>query len=217
MKKIGVFGTGDVGRTIATKLVALGYEVKMGSRTATNEIALKWANENGGKASAGTFADAAAFGEIIFNCTKGEITLSVFELAGLKFFKGKIIADLSNPLDFSKGFPPTLTEQYINTTSLGEEIQKLLPDAYVVKTLNMVTCAVMVNLKLSPGDATMLICGNHAKAKQEVTEILHQFGWKDVLDLGEIVGARGMEMYLALWVRLFLATNNVNVTFRINR
>lgn len=217
MKKIGVFGTGEVGRTIATKLVELGYEVKMGSRTANNENAEQWVKQNGEKASTGTFADAATFGEIIFNCTKGEATMSVFQQAGLEFFDGKIVIDQSNSLDLSNGFPPTLLPQYINTTSLGEEIQKLLPKAHIVKTLNTVNCELMTSPEKSSGEATMLLCGNNAEAKREVTEILHQFDWKDVLDLGEIVASRGMEMFITTWVKLFMATNNINVTFKINR
>ncbi|MBV6421330.1 MAG: hypothetical protein DAHOPDDO_02605 [Ignavibacteriaceae bacterium] len=217
MKKIGVLGTGEVGRTIATKLVELGYEVKMGSRTANNENAEQWTKQNGEKATAGTFAEAVQFGEIIFNCTKGEATMSVFQQAGLEFFDGKIVIDQSNSLDLSNGFPPTLLPQYINTTSLGEEIQKMLPKAYVVKTLNTVNCELMTNPEKSSGEATMLLCGNNAEAKQEVTEILHQFGWKDILDLGEIVASRGMEMFITTWVRLFTATNNINVSFKINR
>lgn len=217
MKKIGVFGTGEVGRTIATKLIELGYEVKMGSRTANNEKAVEWAKQNGEKASTGTFADAATFGEIIFNCTKGEATLAVFEQAGLEKFAGKIVVDQSNSLDMSNGFPPTLLPEYINTTSLGEEVQKLIPEAHVVKTLNVVNCALMTNPALTPGDATMLVCGNEQQAKQEVTKILNQFGWNDVLDLGDIVASRGMEMFITTWVRLFMATNNINVTFKINR
>lgn len=217
MKKIGVFGTGDVGRTIATKLVSLGYEVKLGSRTANNENAQKWAKENGANASAGTFEEAAKFGDMVFNCTKGDATLSVIKLAGVDNLSGKIVVEVSNPLDLSKGFPPTLLPEYINTTSIGEEVQKLLPNAHVVKTLNTVNCALMTNPGLSSGDATMFVCGNDAQAKQEVTKILNQFGWEDVLDLGEIISARGMEMFIAPWLRMFLATNNINVSIKVNR
>ena len=217
MKKIGVLGTGDVGNTIATKLAALGYEVKMGSRTATNEKALEWAKQNGENASAGTFADVADFGDIIFNCTRGEFTLSILETAGLDKFSGKLVVDVTNPLDLSKGFPPTLLPQYLNTTSLGNEIQKLLPQARVVKTLCTVNCELMVDPAKSSGDATMFICGNDSAAKAEVSEILNQFGWKDILDLGEITASRGMEMFNATWINLFIATKNINLSFKVNR
>src|SRR5438445_13688452 len=124
--KIGVFGTGIVGNAIGSKLVALGHEVKMGSRTATNEKAAAFVKTNGANASLGTFADAAKFGEIIFNCTMGAIALDVIKMAG-ESMNGKIVADISNPLDFSKGMPPILIPSLSNTTSLGEEIQKTYP------------------------------------------------------------------------------------------
>ncbi len=217
MKKIGVFGTGEVGKTIATKLIELGYEVKMGSRTATNETALEWAKQNGENATVGTYADAANFGDIIFNCTKGEIALSVFELAGIEKFSGKIIVDISMPLDLSKGFPFTLLPQYINTTSIAEEIQKLLPEAKVTKSLNIVNSDLMAHPERGAEDTTMLLCGNDAQAKEEIKTILTQFGWKDILDLGEIVAARGMEMFAPMWLYVFQSTQNMNFTFKINR
>lgn len=217
MKKIGILGTGAVGSTIGSKLIELGYAVKMGSRSATNEKAVKWASENGGNASVGTFSDAAAFGEIIFNCTKGEITLDVFKLAGVENFKGKVVVDISNPLDFSKGMPPSLMPQMTNTNSLGEEIQKLIPEAHVVKTLNTVNCEVMVNAKKSGGDPTMFMSGNDASAKAEVAKLLKQFNWTDIIDLGDITTARGTEMLLPLWLRIYMATGNGYFGFKVVR
>ena len=193
MKKIGVFGTGIVGKTIGAKLIKLGYEVMMGSRTATNEKALAWVDANGKNASTGAFADAAAFGEIIFNCTKGDVAIDIFKQAGIEKFANKLIIDVSNPLDFSKGMPPSLISQYANINSLGEEIQKLLPDADVVKTLNIVNCEVMVEPTKSGGDPTMFISGNNTDAKEKVKMILNQFGWKDIIDLGDITTARGLK------------------------
>ena len=217
MQQIGVFGTGVVGNTIATKLIQLGYKVMMGSRMAGNEKALSWIDANGKRASAGTFADAAQYGEIIFNCTKGEISLDVFKQAGIEKFAGKVVVDISNPLDFSKGMPPSLISQYTNNNSLAEEIQKLLPDAYVVKTLNMVNCEVMVNPKKSGGEGTMFISGNDNDAKEKVKIFLDQFGWKDIIDLGDITTARGMEMLLPLWLRIFMATGSGYFAFKIVR
>ena len=217
MKKIAVFGTGVVGKTIGTKLIKSGYEVMMGSRTVTNEKAIAWVDANGKHASAGSFADAAAFGEIIFNCTKGEAALEIFKQAGIENFKNKIIVDVSNPLDFSKGMPPSLVPEFTNTNSLGETIQKLLPDADVVKTLNMVNYEVMVDPAKSGGDATMFISGNDADAKEKVKAILNQFGWKDIIDLGDITTARGTEMLLPIWLRIYMATGNGYFAFKIVR
>jgi predicted dinucleotide-binding enzyme len=189
----------------------------MGSRTANNDKAAEWANSQGNKASAGTFEDAAKFGDIIFNCTKGEVTLEVFKQAGPSNFKGKTVIDISNPLDFSQGFPPFLTPQYANTNSLGEEIQKLIPDANVVKSLNIVNCEVMVNAQKSGGDPTMFMSGNNEGAKTEVSSILNQFGWNDIIDLGDITNARATEMMLPIWVRTYAATKNGYIAFKIVR
>jgi len=217
MEKITVFGTGVVGNTIGKKLIQLGYTVMMGSRTATNEKAVAWVDANGENASAGTFADAAAFGEIIFNCTKGEVALEIFKRAGIEKFTNKLIVDISNPLDFTKGMPPSLIPQYTNTNSLGEEIQKLLPDADVVKTLNIVNCEVMIEPTKSGGDPTMFISGDNADAKEKVKAILNQFGWKDIIDLGDITTARGTEMLLPIWLRTYMAIGNGYFAFKIIR
>jgi predicted dinucleotide-binding enzyme len=217
MEKIGVFGTGVVGNTIGTKLIQLGYKVMMGSRTAANEKAITWVGANGKNASTGTFKDTAEFGDIVFNCTKGESALEVFKQAGIDEFKGKVIVDISNPLDFSKGMPPSLIPQYTNTNSMAEEIQKLLPEAKVVKTLNIVNCEVMVNPKKSGGDPTMFISGNNTEAKEEVKSLLNQFGWTDIIDLGDITTARGTEMLLPIWLRTYMATGNGYFAFKIIR
>lgn len=217
MKKIAVLGTGMVGNVIGSKLIQLGYSVMMGSRTANNEKALAWAAANGANASAGTFADAAKFGELVFNCTKGEAALDILKSAGVENFNGKTIIDISNPLDFSKGMPPSLIPAWTNTNSLGEEIQKLLPQANVVKTLNIVNCEVMVDAKRSGGDPTMFMSGNNAAAKDEVKSILQQFGWSDIIDLGDISTARGTEMMLPVWVRTWMATGNGHFAFKIVR
>jgi predicted dinucleotide-binding enzyme len=210
--KIGVLGTGMVGNTVAGKLVSLGHEVKMGSRTANNEKAAAWVASAGKGASQGTYADAASFGEIVFNCTNGAATLEVLQQAGPASFAGKIVVDVANPLDFSKGFPPSLT--ICNTDSLGEQVQKALPDAKVVKALNTVNTQVMVEPSRVPGDHDIFMCGNDAEAKATVAKILREWlGWKHVIDLGDITMARGTEMYLPLWVRLFgtLKTPDFNI------
>lgn len=207
--KIAVLGTGNVGNTIASKLVEVGHTVMMGSRSAENEKANAFVAKHHGKASAGTFADAAEFGDIIFNCTAGVASLEALNLAGEKNLNGKIIVDLANPLDFSKGMPPTLA--ICNNNSLGEEIQRSFPQAKVVKTLNTMWCGLMVNpAMVNGGDHNNFICGNDGSAKEEVKNILKSFGWieKNILDLGDITKARGTEMYLPIWLSIYGATNN---------
>lgn len=200
--KIGVFGTGTVGNTIATKLAKLGHEVKMGSRTAGNAKAAEWVKASGAKASQGTFAEAAAFGELLFNCTSGVGALAALELAGQKNIGGKILVDVSNPLDFSKGMPPSLT--VCNTDSLAEQIQRAFPEAKVVKALNTMNANLMVDPSLLKGDHDVFVCGNDAGAKAQVTELLKGgFGWKHVVDVGDLTAARGQEMFVIFWVRLY--------------
>ena len=217
MKKIGILGTGMVGNSIGTKLIELGYEVRMGSRTANNEKGMEWASRNGTLASTGTFSDAASFGEMIVICTKGDATISVARSIKPDFVKGKTVIDISNPLDFSKGMPPFLTPEWSNTNSLGEEVQKALPQANVVKTLNIVNCQVMVNPDKVNGTHTMFVAGNNTEAKKQVTGILEQFGWTDIIDLGDISSARGMEMILPIWVRIMVSINNPHFGFKIVR
>lgn len=207
--KIAVFGTGMVGDTIGSKLAELGHLVMMGSRTKDNEKAKAFVAKHSKNASTGTFADAASFAEIIFNCTKGIASIDALKMAGEKNLNGKIIVDISNPLESSKGMPPSLAIS--NTHSLGEEIQKTFPQAKVVKTLNTMWCGLMVNpAMINGGDHNVFVSGNDASAKQEVKKILRTFGWadKNILDLGDISTARGTEMYLPLWLRVYGATNN---------
>jgi predicted dinucleotide-binding enzyme len=211
--KIGILGTGMVGETLGTKFVQIGHQVKMGSRTANNQNAAKWVKTAGANASQGTFADAAAFGEMIFVCLKGEITLDVVRsVAGS--LAGKTVVDVSNPLDFSKGMPPSLS--ICNTNSLGEEVQKAVPAAKVVKTLNIVNCGVMID-PAKGGHPTMLLCGNDAAAKGKITALLQSLGWKDVIDLGDITKSRGTEMLLPLWLNLMGFFGHPNFGFKIVR
>jgi predicted dinucleotide-binding enzyme len=209
--RIGILGTGIVGKTLATKLAKLGNDVRMGSRTAGGEKATAWVKESGANSSEGTFADAAAHGDIVFNCTSGIASLDALNAAGPQNLGGKTIVDVANPLDFSKGMPPTLS--VCNTDSLGEQIQRAFPTANVVKSLNTVTANVMVDPSIVSGAHTMFVSGNDTKAKAEVISILKTgFGWKEVLDLGDISCARGQEMYMALWLRVYgkLQTPNFN-------
>jgi 8-hydroxy-5-deazaflavin:NADPH oxidoreductase len=211
--RIGVLGTGIVGRTIGTKLVALGHEAIMGARSPDNETARAWAKENG--ARSGTFAEAAAFGSMVFNCTNGMASLAALDMAGAGNLEGKVLVDLSNPLDFSQGFPPTLSVS--NTDSLGEAIQRAHPGARVVKTLNTMNCGVMVDPGRVPGRHSVFVSGNDAAAKQEVSDLLRAFGWRDIIDLGDIGTARGPEMILPLWLRLMRTLGHADFNFAVMR
>jgi 8-hydroxy-5-deazaflavin:NADPH oxidoreductase len=212
--KISVLGTGMVGKTISSKLVDLGHQVMMGSRTKDNSKANEWVSQKGKNASQGTFAESAAFGEIIFNCTGGLVTLDVLKMAGEENLNGKVLIDLANPLDFSNGMPPSLA--VCNTDSLGEQIQKAFPEAKVVKTLNTMNCQIMVNPSLVNGDHDVFISGNDQQAKDEVSVILKDwFGWKKVIDLGDITTARGTEMMLPIWLRLYGTLKTPNFNFKV--
>ncbi|RYZ06458.1 MAG: NADP oxidoreductase [Myxococcales bacterium] len=214
--KITVLGTGSVGTAIGTKLVQLGHEVRMGSRSAQNDKGLAWVSRAGAGASLGTFAEAAAFGELAFNCTSGAGTVPALEAAA-EGLAGKVVVEISNSLDFSNGFPPTLFTG--NVDSLGEQAQRALPTSKVVKALNTVTAAVMVDPgRVAGGDHDALLCGNDASAKAQVTEILKDwFGWQRVIDLGDISQARGLESYVALWVRLFGALKTADFNIKVMR
>ena len=200
--KIGVLGTGMVGKAIASKLVDLGHDVRMGSRTADNEEATGWAAQAGGRATNGTFADAAAYGEVLFNCTGGSVSLAALEAAGDDNIGGKVLIDVSNPLDFSHGMPPSLT--VANTDSVGEQIQRRFPEAKVVKSLNTMNFAVMVDPASVPGYHNVFVSGDDENAKRAAKDILNQFGWADdtIIDLGDIKSARGAEALVLFWVFL---------------
>lgn len=214
---IGILGTGNVGDTIGSRLIELGHSVMMGSRTADNVKAAAFVANHEGKAKAGTFAEAATFGEIIFNCTRGEHAVSIIEgIAAI--CANKILIDLTNPLDFTKGSPPCLIPSLSNTYSLGEAIQKAAPQAYVVKTFNTMWCGIMVNpMLIGGGDHINYVCGNDHSAKQKVKELLLTFGWKkeNLMDLGDISNARATEAILPIWIRVWAATKNNAFNYRI--
>ena len=209
---IEVLGTGVVGETIATALTEKGHNVRMGSRSTNNEKAAAWVKKSNDHATQGDFNDAAAFGDIVFLCLNGAHALEAVRSIDADSINGKIVVDVTNPLDFSKGMPPRLLEGLSNSTSLGEEIQKHLPGAKVVKTFNTMNCYVMVNPKLvNDGDHTLFVCGNDADAKNKVKHFLvDAFGWKpdNLLDLGGIEMSRGTEAYVPFWVMMMQATGS---------
>lgn len=211
---IGILGTEMVAKALAGKLSALGHSVKLGTRDVKATLARNENDKAGGpplrtwlesnpKVSLGTFAEAAAHGELVVNALSGQFALAGLTLAGESALAGKILIDITNPLDFSKGMPPSLSVS--NTDSLGEQIQRALPKTKVVKTLNTVNAFLMIDPgQLKGGDHSMFVAGDDAAAKAEVTRILKEwFGWKDVIDLGGIAMSRGTEMWLPLWVRLW--------------
>lgn len=200
--RYGVLGTGMVGETIGSRLIALGHEVRMGSRRAGTPRAVAWAEGAGGAASQGTFTDAAAFGEVLVNCTTGLHSLEALRAAGHEHVDGKLLIDISNALDFSGGTPPrvALPEQ----GSVGEQLQAAFPDARVVKTLNTVNAALMVDPAQLPGAHAVFLGGDDPAGKQQVRDLLVGFGWRAecIVDLGGIVTARAVEQYLPLWLSL---------------
>ena len=214
--RIGVLGTGTVGQTIGSKLVHLGHEVMMGARDVDNPRAVIWAKEEGGQhALFGNFANAAAFGEINFNCTLGTASLDALRMAGADNLKGKILIDTSNPLDYSTNLW-SLT--VCNTDSLGEQIQREFPEALVVKTLNTVNSEVMVNPARLAEITDVFVSGNDVDAKATVINILRSwFGWKSIIDLGDITTCRAVEMYVILWRSLRLVTSSRQFNIKLVR
>jgi len=213
--KVGVLGTGGVGQALAGKLVSLGHEVMMGSRKAGNEKAVAWAASAGQGGSQGSFADAAGFGELLLNATSGVGSIDALTAAGESNLAGKVLIDVSNPLDMSSGFPPGLS--ICNTESLGERIQNTFPSARVVKTLNTLNSDVMVRPGIVPGDHNLFLSGNDPAAKAEVATLLESFGWPrgSLIDLGDISTARGTEMYVAFWLRVMIARGNPHFNIHV--
>ncbi|HET9013276.1 MAG TPA: NAD(P)-binding domain-containing protein, partial [Gemmatimonadaceae bacterium] len=210
--RISVLGTGVVGRALAGRSAELGHQVAVGTRDPQATLARTDSDSMGNPPFSVwleehpdvellPFADAAARGELIVNATSGGSSLEVLGLAGAGNLAGKVLVDIANPLDFSEGFPPTLS--VMDTDSLAEQIQRAFPDAKVVKTLNTLNAALMVDpAKLADADHTIFVSGDDAGAKATVTELLRSFGWQDVIDLGDLSSARGAEMLLPIWLRL---------------
>jgi predicted dinucleotide-binding enzyme len=213
--RIGILGTGMVGQTIGTRLTQLGHDVRMGSREAGNEKSRKWVLQAGPRASSGTFSEAAGFGEVVFNCTSGDGSIPALKAAGEKNLEGKVLIDVSNPLNTSKLPLPELS--ICNDDSLGERIQREFPRVRVVKSLNTMNCQLMVDPKKVPGEHDVFVSGNDEDAKATVKELLREFGWDSPIDLGDISSARGAEMLLPVWLRLMVAFKSPMFNFHIAR
>jgi predicted dinucleotide-binding enzyme len=210
--KVGILGTGDVGKALGRGFIALGHDVKMGARDAGNPKAAAWAKEAGPKASAGTFAEAARFGDIVVLATLGTATEEVLRAAGADAFRGKPVLDATNPLDFSKGMPPKIIGGLGD--SGGERHQKLLPGAHVVKVFNTVGNAFMFKPDFPGGPPDMFLCGDNDAAKQKVAAICKDFGW-NVIDVGGIDAAHYLEAMCAVWVLSAMKTNAWNQAFKM--
>jgi predicted dinucleotide-binding enzyme len=225
--KIAVLGTGGVGQALAGRLAGLGHEVTIGTRDVAATLArtepdamgnppyAEWAAGHAAVQLA-NFAEAAAESELIVNATNGAASLAVLEAAERVNLAGKVLLDIANPLDFSQGFPPSLFVS--NTDSLGERIQAAFPELKVVKSLNTMNAFLMADPRqLAGGDHSVFVSGNDAEAKKTVSGLLESFGHTDVIDLGDISTARGTEMLLPIWTRLYSALNNPTFNFKIVR
>jgi predicted dinucleotide-binding enzyme len=200
--RIAVLGTGAVGATLGSAFVASGHEVRMGSRTAGNERAVAWVEATGAGASEGTFADAASWGEVVVNATGGLVSVDALTAAGAENLAGKVLLDVANPLDFSEGFPPKVAQP--DGRSLGELLQATFPGAHVVKTLNTMNADVMVHPRSLSSTHSVFVAGDNDDAKSVAADLLRGFGWEDgeIVDAGGIGAARGLELYLPLWLTL---------------
>ena len=214
--RIAVLGTGTVGPALAGKFIELGHQVTMGSRDANNPKAVEWADAAGTNARADSFSGAAAGADVVVNATAGTASLQALEAAGADNLAGKVLLDVANPLDFSDGFPPSLA--VLNTDSLAESIQRVFPQARVVKALNTMSAEVMVSPGLvGGGDHDVFLAGDDDGAKAVVVGLLQEMGWQagHIRDLGPLEAARGLEMYLPLWLRLMMSSGRSRFNIRI--
>ena len=222
--KIGIIGSGVVAQTLGSKLIGQGHDLILGTRD-PNKLDDKkmfgatlreWKSQNEGRAKIATFKEAAAHGELLINATGGQVSLEALKLAAADKVGAKVLLDVANELDHSKGMPPAVLAS--QERCLAEKLQAAFPNLKVVKTLNTIGAPVMVDPKaLGSGDHTVFVSGNDAAAKGTVTALLKSFGWTDVLDLGDISSARGPEMYMAMWIRLWGATKTGMLNIKVVR
>lgn len=214
MVNVGILGSGEVGQSLGRGFLTLEHRVMLGSREAENSKGIAWAKQSGARATHGSFAQAAKFGEIVALATLGLATESAIRLAGPENFRGKLVLDVTNPLDTSKGMPPVIVGG--PGDSLGERHQRLLPDARVVKAFNTVGNPLFFRPQLPGGPPSMFLCGNDAAAKKQAGQICKDFGW-DVVDVGPIAAAHYLEAMCATWVLAALNANNWNIAFKLLR
>lgn len=215
--RYAVLGTGMVGNTLATKLAALGHEVRMGAREAGNAKASEWAAANGPKAGQGAYAEVAGWAERVIVAINGAAIPSIGPLIGDGAVAGKLVIDVTNPLDFSQGMPPTLIPELSGTTSAAEVLQAALPSAKVVKTLNTMNHLLMVDPARVPGVHDVFVCGADPDAKAQASDMLREFGWTSIIDFGPLSGARGTEGLMPFWLRMWGVNGSPNFNYRIVR
>ncbi len=213
--KLGILGSGEVGQFLGIGFASRGHDVMIGTGHPDKPELAAWKKKAGKRASVGSFADAAKHGEVVLICTRGDVTEGVIDAAGPKHFEGKVVIDVTNPLDFSSGMPPGL---FVGTTdSLGERIQRKLPKAKVVKALNTVSHTTMIDPRMKDGTPDMLVAGNDAGAKKGVAALLKELGWSEPIDAGDIGGARWLEAWVPLWVRICSNVDSWGVAIRVLR
>jgi 8-hydroxy-5-deazaflavin:NADPH oxidoreductase len=209
--KIGIIGSGVVGQQLGLGFVRLGHDVKIGSRNSSKLN--DWRNSAGNKGTTGSFEDAAKFGEIIVIASLWDGTQNAISLAGKENFSGKIVIDVTNPLDFSKGVPP----RFVSTPgeSGGEKIQRMLPDSKIVKAFNTISAFIMCNPKREEGEPDLFIAGNDDEAKKIVNSFAENWGWKSVIDMGDISKSFLLEAYAQIWIEYGFKYNNWNHAFKL--
>ena len=226
--KLFILGSGVVGQVLATKFIDLGHSVWMGTRDPEATRTRTTPNPQSGISFAAwhaknqevqlcAFSQAPGDADLILNATAGVISIEALEMVGEMKLSGKVLIDLANPLDFSKGMPPTLT--ICNSDSLGEQIQRRFPATYVVKGLNTVNCQVMVAPDLVPGEHELYICGNEDSAKKKTLDLLGQIGWpeKRIIDLGGIQASRGTEMLMPFWMSMVGTLGTPLINYKMER
>jgi predicted dinucleotide-binding enzyme len=222
--KIGILGSGIAGQTVGRKVASLGHSVVLGTRHPTKLSETRgmggsladWLAQAGGNGRVGTFAEAAAHGEVVVNATQGTASIEALRAAGADNLDGKVLIDLANELDFSRGVPPRSLAS--DAESLGERIQQAFPKVRVVKTLNTTNAEIMIDpARLAGAEHTIFMSGNDADAKERVADLLRSFGWRDIIDLGDITTARGTEMLLPIWLRLWGTLQTPVFNFKIVR
>ena len=198
--RVGVLGTGEVGRRLALGFAARGHAVMIGSRDPDKPELREWLAGEGGGIQSATFAETASHGELLVLGVLGTAAEQAIADAGAERFGGKVVIDAMNPLDFSDGFPPRLAIS--GEDSLGERVQRALPDAKVVKAFNIIGNPYFVEPSFPAGQPTMLIAGDDEEAKRTVADVLADFGWPEPFDLGGIEGSRELEAICIAWVKI---------------
>jgi 8-hydroxy-5-deazaflavin:NADPH oxidoreductase len=211
--RIAVLGTGIVGRTLGAGLARVGHEVVLATRDPdATRARQEWV---GVELPLVRYAEAGEGAEVVVNATSGSGSLAALQAVGAEALIGKVVLDLSNPLDHSHGFPPSLF--VVNTDSLAEQLQRAFPQVRVVKAFNTMSVSVMVDPSVAGGESTVFVAGNDPDARATVAALAADLGWQDVLDLGDLTAARALEMYLPLWLRLFRTVGTLMLNIKVVR